>query len=188
MLYFDGIQSFTKFNKVLFQSKTNVNNSQNHLAMSTFDKLSRTIPTKNGLFIFGGLTAFFLIMRLVGLAEIYWLRSLNLLIVLVFLRNAILSFKHESHSNYYDDFTDMFRIGLRTSFIGVGLFSVFLALYLDQIDTPFMESLAVKESFGGQITAVSAAFIVFVEGMVSSMAASFVLIQLFKTKTVEAHT
>lgn len=156
--------------------------------MSSFDKLSRTIPTKNGLFMFGGLTAFFLIMRLVGLAEIYWLRAFNFVIVLIFLRNAIVSYKNESNTTYYDDFTDMFRIGVRTSFIGIGLFAVFLALYLDQIDKPFMASLAVKESFGGQITAVSAAFIVFVEGMVSALAGSFVLIQLFKAKTVEAHT
>lgn len=138
--------------------------------------------------MFGGLTAFFLIMRLVGLAEIYWLRAFNFVIVLIFLRNAIVSYKNESNTTYYDDFTDMFRIGVRTSFIGIGLFAVFLALYLDQIDKPFMASLAVKESFGGQITAVSAAFIVFVEGMVSALAGSFVLIQLFKAKTVEAHT
>lgn len=138
--------------------------------------------------MFGGLTAFFLIMRLVGLAEIYWLRAFNFVIVLIFLRNSIVSYKHESNTTYYDDFTDMFRIGVRTSFIGIGLFAVFLALYIDQIDKPFMASLAVKESFGGQITAVSAAFIVFVEGMVSALAGSFVLIQLFKAKTVEAHT
>ncbi len=155
--------------------------------MSTFDKLSRTIPTKNGLFIFGGLTAFFLIMRLVGLAETYWLRAFNFLIVIVFLRNAIISFR-ENSSESYQSFNTMFMISVRTCFIGIGLFAIFLAIYLDQIDQPFMDKLAVNESFGGQITAVSASFIVFVEGMISSMAASFVLIQLLKSKTVEAKT
>lgn len=153
--------------------------------MSTFDKLTRSIPTKNGLFIFGGLTAFFLIMRLVGLAEIYWLRAFNLVIVIFFLRNAILSFRQKS-SESYQSFNTMFMISVRTCFVGIGFFAIFLAIYLDQIDTSFMDTLAVKESFGGQITAVSAAFIVFVEGMISGMSASFVLIQLFKSKTIEA--
>lgn len=153
--------------------------------MSTFDKAYRRIPTKNGLIMFGLLTAYFLLMRALGFAEIYWLRSLNIIFVLWFVRNALVSYKATSGASYYDDFSDMFRIGVRTSFVGIGLFSVFMALYLDQIDPAFMADLAEKESFGGEVTAVSAAFIVFVEGMVSALAAAFVLIQLFKSKTVE---
>lgn len=153
--------------------------------MSTFDRFWRTVPTRNGLFLFIALTAFFLLMRAVGLAEIYWLRSLNIVFVLIFLRNAIVDYKKKSGASYYDDFSDMFLIGLRTSFIGIGLFAVFMAIYLDQLDKAFMDQLAVMESFGGQVTAVSAAFIVFVEGMVSALACAFVLIQLLKSRTVE---
>lgn len=156
------------------------------IEMSTFDKAWRAIPTKNGLLMLACLIGYFLLMRVLGLAEIYWLRSLNFLFVIFFVRNALLQYKQHSSANYYEDFNDLFKIGVRTSFVGISLFSVFLALYLDQIDTGFMTSLAEKESFGGQITAVSAAFIVFVEGMVSALAGTFVLIQLYKSRTVEA--
>ncbi|AEV31804.1 hypothetical protein [Owenweeksia hongkongensis] len=153
--------------------------------MSTFDRITRTIPTKNGLFMLGGLIAYFLLMRVVGLAEVYWLRTFNLVILILFVRNSILSFRRQS-SESYQSFNTMFMISVRTCFVGIGLFALFLAIYLDQIDKTFMANLAVKESFGGEITAVSAASIVFIEGMISGLAASFVLIQLFKSKTIEA--
>ena len=155
--------------------------------MNTFDKAWRTIPTSNGLYMLGCLVAYFLIMRALGLADIYWLRALNVIFVMIFVRNAIVSYREMSGASYYDDFSDMFRIGVRTSFVGIGAFAAFMALYLDQVDVEFMTELASKESFGGQITAVSAAFIIFVEGMVSALAGTFVLIQLYKSKTVGAH-
>lgn len=152
--------------------------------MDNYDKAWRTIPTTNGLYMLGCLIAYFLVMRTLGMAEIYWLRALNFIFVMIFVRNALLSYRNGSGASYYDDFSDMFKIGVRTSFIGIGAFSVFMALYLDQVDHEFMNTLAVKESFGGQITAVSAAFIVFIEGMVSAMAGTFVLLQLYKSKVV----
>lgn len=156
--------------------------------MSTFNKFWRTIPVRNGLFMFLALVAFFLLMRAINLAGIHWLRALNVVFVFIFIRNAITSYHKKAGASYYDDFVDFFWIGTRTSLMGIALFSAFVAIYLDQFDTAFMKQLEVEDSFGGQITPVSAGVIVFIEGMASALICTFVYIQLTKSRTVEGPT
>ncbi len=156
--------------------------------MSTFSKLWKTIPMKNGLMMFVALVGFFLIMRALGFAGTHWLRALNVIFVFILIRNAIKTYMHKSGASYYDDFADFFWIGVRTSLLGVGLFAAFIAIYLDKIDPQFMASLAVEDSFGGEITPVSAGVIIFIEGMASALICTFAYIQLVKSKTSEQPT
>lgn len=156
--------------------------------MSTFDKFWKTIPTKNGLIMFLALAGFFLLMRAVGLAQVHWLRALNVVFVYLVIRNAIRTYHKKAGANYYDDFGDFFWIGIRTSLLGIGLFAAFMAVYLDQIDPQFMNMLEIKENFGGRITPVSAAAVVFLEGIASAFICAFVLIQLMKSRRVEGPT
>ncbi len=153
--------------------------------MSTFDKFWKTIPAKNGLIMFLALAGFFLLMRAVGLAEVHWLRALNVIFVFILVRNAIQAYHKRAGASYYDDFADFFWIGVRTSLMGIALFAAFMAIYLDKLDPQFMAQLRVEESFGGEITPVSAGVIIFIEGMASALICTFVLIQLMKSRTVE---
>ncbi len=140
---------------------------------------------KNGLIMFVSLLAFFLLMNALGLAGTHWLRALNVIFVFVLIRNAIRTYMNHLGNNHYDDFGDFFWIGIRTSLLGIGLFAAFIAIYLDKLDPQFMADLAVKESFGGEITPVSASVIIFIEGMASALICTFAYIQLVKSKTSE---
>jgi pheromone shutdown protein TraB len=153
--------------------------------MSTFSKLWKTLPMKNGVIMFGALVAYFLIMRAFGFAGSHWLRVLNVFIVFALIRSAIRTYMSHSGASYYEDFADFFWIGVRTSLFGIGLFSAFIAIYLDKLDPEFMAQLAVQESFGGMITPVAAGVIVFIEGMSSALICTFAYIQLVKSKTVQ---
>lgn len=156
--------------------------------MSTFSKLWKTIPVRNGLLMFAALVGFFLLMRALGFAGTHWLRALNVVFVFILIRNAISTYRQKSGGSYYDDFADFFWIGVRTSLLGIGLFAAFVAIYLDQLDQQFMADLAVNDSFGGEITPVSAGVIIFVEGMASALICTFAYIQLVKSKTKEEPT
>jgi len=153
--------------------------------MNDFNYYWRKIPNKQGLLMFAGLTVFFLLMRAFGLAHSYWLRALNIFVVFFFIRQAIMGYHKKIKASYYEDFFDYFKIGIRTSFIGIGAFAVFLAVYLDLIDPAFMEELQDQESFGGLITPVSVSFLIFLEGMASSFVCSYAIIQIKKSRTVE---
>ncbi|MGB0176297.1 MAG: DUF4199 domain-containing protein [Owenweeksia sp.] len=153
--------------------------------MSTFDKNWRTVPTTHGLVMFGLLAVYFLVMRFAGLGHVYWLRALNILFVYFVLRSALRTYRKRSNASYYDDFTDYFRIAARTAFVGVGLFAVFLAIYLDQLDTAFMQELITEENLSPYLSPVSAAVLIFIEGMTSGLACAYILIQIMKARTVE---
>lgn len=156
--------------------------------MSNFSKLWRTIPVKNGLIMFICLVAYFLLMRVLGYAGLHWLRALNVIFVFLLIRNAISTYKNNAGASYYDDFADFFWIGVRTSLLGIGLFAAFIAIYLDKLDPQFMADLAINESFGGEITPVSAGVIIFIEGIASALICTFAYIQLVKSKTSEEPT
>lgn len=153
--------------------------------MTSFYKNLRIIPTRHGIALFVLLTAYFLIMRLLGLAHIYWLRTLNIFILFFVVRSAILTYRSRSQASYYDDFKEYFQIGARTSFIGAALFAIFIALYLDQFDPAFFEEMKRAENTAPYITPVSASALIFIEGLVSGMTISFVLVQYIKNRTVE---
>lgn len=153
--------------------------------MSTFQEQNKTVPRKYGLILFAVFTTFFLLMRAVGLGHVYWLRALNIVILLLVILGAIRSYKAHSDANVFEDFFDFFKIAMRTALIGIGLFALALALYLDLIDKAFMAELQAQESFGGLISPVSVSFLIFFEGMGSAFLCSYVAIQLLKTRTVE---
>ncbi len=153
--------------------------------MSNFDIHWRKIPRTYGLILFGLFTLYFLLMRTVGLGHEYWLRSLNIVWLLLGVFGAIRAYKKNSTASVFDEFFDYFKIAMRTSLIGIGLFAIFLALYLDLLDPAFMADLQEYESFGGLISPVSVSFLIFFEGMASAFVCSYLAIQLLKTRTVE---
>jgi len=153
--------------------------------MSTFDKYWRKIPNRYGYILFALLTVYFLAMRFAGLGHVYWLRATNLVIVFFIIRASILNYKKNSDASYYESFFDFFKIAIRTAFIGIGLFAIFMALYLDQVDLAFMEEIRTVEKISPYISPVSAAFLIFIEGMGSAFVCSYLAIQILKNRTVD---
>lgn len=145
----------------------------------------RRISKRNGLILAVVLAAFFLIMRAVGLGHNYWMRSLNFIFVFAAILASIKGFKKASGKPYYEEFFDLFKVGIFTSLVGIGIFSIFLVVYLGFIDVAFMDELQKYESFGGLINPVSVAFLIFLEGMGSSFICAYVAIQIQKSRTVD---
>ncbi|MDZ7846426.1 MAG: DUF4199 domain-containing protein [Owenweeksia sp.] len=156
--------------------------------MNTFSRYWRTLPTRHGLVLFGLLAAFFLVMRLLGLAQIFELRMLNFIFVFIMVYRAISLYQRSAGASYYEDFFDFFKIGFRTAMIGILLFAAFLALYLDVLDPEFMQELSTNNNYGFSrdiISPVIAAFAVIIEGMTSAVICIFIIIQWRKSRTVE---
>jgi hypothetical protein len=156
--------------------------------MSTLRTKQTSIPRKYGLLLFALFTGFFLLMRAAGLAHVYWLRSLNVVWLLLGVFAAVKAYKKAYAVNVFDNFFDYFSVAMRTAFIGIGLFSIALAIYLDLLDPAFMAELQEYESFGGLVSPVSASALIFIEGMASAFICSYISIQLLKTRMVEKPT
>ncbi len=155
---------------------------------NTYDNYWKKIPTTHGFILFGALVGFFLLMRAIGVAENHYLRIANIALVLIVIWASIRKYGKRSGYSFYDKFSSFFAVGARVTFIGVALFAVFMALYLDLIDEELMAALSRKNAPGGwgiKITSVNAAFFVFLEGMLSGLAITFIICQLYKFRTVE---
>lgn len=144
-------------------------------------RISRNYGIALGLF----LSAFFLVMRLAGLGHEYYLRVFNALILFMVIHQVITKYRNTLEEEQYGTFLDHFKLSIRTAFIGIASFSVFLALYLDLLDPAFMQELIDLESASPFLSPVTAAGIVFIEGLGSAVVLSYIAIQFRKKPTVE---
>jgi glucan phosphoethanolaminetransferase (alkaline phosphatase superfamily) len=145
--------------------------------MSFFNNPNR-IPESYGLKIAGGLIAYFLIMKVTGLAHHVELRLLNLVILIGGVYMALKAFKktHEDHINYFRALVT----GVSTAAIGTFVFAVFLFVYM-KIDTSMMQSIIENEPMGRYLNPYMAAFIVALEGVFSGFLVTFILINFINT-------
>lgn len=141
----------------------------------------RRIPENYGLKTAGGLIAFFLLMKVVGLAHIYELRFLNVFIQIGGIYYALKKFKdtHGHHINYFRALVT----GVTTGAIGSALFAIFLFTYL-MIDTGMMADIMVKEPMGQHLNPYISAFMVALEGIFSGLLFTFILINYLPTDEV----
>ncbi len=148
--------------------------------MSVFTNPNR-IPENYGLRIAGGLIAFFLLMKVVGLSNHVELRMLNLLILVAGIYLALKKFKHTHH-----DHLNYFRAlvtGVATGAIGSFVFSVFLFIYM-KLDSAMMQDIIDNSDMGRYLNAYIAAFIVAFEGFFSGFLVTFILINYINTDDV----
>jgi hypothetical protein len=153
--------------------------------MSKFDKYWRKIPNRYGVLLAAALIGYFLLMRALGLGHVYWLRALNAFILFFTVRGAILKYRNESSDTMYDEFFNFFKIGMRTAFVGITAFAVFVAIYMDVLDPTFLEEVRQVEKLSPYLTPVTAAGIVFIEGFGSAFVCTYLVIQISKRKTVD---
>lgn len=153
--------------------------------MSNFKKHLQSISIRYGLVLFALLMIYFFSMNALGLGHNYWLRALNFIFLFFTLRAAILKFKGVSQRNFYEDFFDFYKIGLSTAVTGIGMFAIFIAIYLDVINPQFLEEMKSIEKLSPYLNSVSAAVILFVEGVGSAFICTYLIISIQKSRTVE---
>jgi hypothetical protein len=148
--------------------------------MSFFANPNR-IPESYGLRIAAGLTAFFLIMKLVGLSHHVELRLLNLFILTGGVYMALKKFKqtHDDRLNYFRGLIT----GVATAAVGSLVFAFFLFLYM-QLDADMMQFIIENEPMGRYMNPYIASFIVALEGVFSGLLVTFILINYVSTDEV----
>lgn len=148
--------------------------------MSLFTNPNR-IPENYGLKIAGGLIAFFLIMKLVGLVHHYELRFLNVFIQVGGIYFALKKFRetHDQHLNYFRALVT----GVATGAISSVIFALFLFGYLS-IDTELMQGVIENEPMGRYLNPYITAFMVALEGLFSGLLFTFIIINYVETDDV----
>lgn len=145
--------------------------------MKIFNNPDR-IPLDYGLRIAVGVTAYFVLMKVVGLAHIVELRLLNLLILAAGVYLAIKKLK-TAKPELFTYFSAM-TTGVATAAIGSCTFAAFLFLYM-KLDSSMMQAIVEKEPMGRYLNAYMVSFIVALEGVFSGLLVTFVLINFLET-------
>lgn len=148
--------------------------------MSLFTNPNR-IPENYGLKIAGGLIAFFLIMKVSGLAHIYELRFLNVIIQVGGIYFALKKFRetHDEHMNYFRALVT----GVATGAVSSVIFALFLFIYLS-VDPGFMQDIITKEPMGRYLNPYITSFMVALEGLFSGLLFTFIIINYVNTDDV----
>jgi hypothetical protein len=134
----------------------------------------------NGLLIFAGISLFFLLMKLIGQSNNYYLRILNVLFVFYGVNRTIKQNIAEGKDNY---FTNLLSGGF-TAFIGVFISVLSLTIYIySKGGETYISNLSEKFLFAG--TSVNAyCFGLLFEGLASGMIVVFITLQIWRSKTM----
>lgn len=141
----------------------------------------KKIPESYGLKIAAGLIAYFLLMKVTGLAHHVELRLLNLVILIAGVYFALKKLKevNETRLNYFRALIT----GFTTATIGSVIFAVFLFVYM-KLDSSMMQSIIEGEPMGRYLNPYIAAFIVALEGVFSGLLVTFVILNYLGTDEV----
>lgn len=136
------------------------------------------IPEIYGTITTLGLIVYFFIMYAAGAIHIIELRILNVVILLAGIYFAHKQFKrtHNGRLDYFKGLT----IGTATSAIAAATFSLFLFIYLS-LDKNLMTSIAENEPLGYYLDPYICSYVVFLEGLFSGFAMSYMLTNFFAT-------
>lgn len=133
---------------------------------------------KYGLLIFTGLTAFFIIMKLVGLVHVLELRVLNLFIVGAGIYYGIREYRrqYEHGTNYFNSF----RFGLITGAVGIIPFAFMMVAYLSA-SPEFMAEVRATEIMGPYLNPINVGFVILAEGLGSAFLVTYTVMQYMKS-------
>ena len=133
---------------------------------------------RNGILLFLAIGLFFIIMNLLGFADNIYLRTVNIFFVFYFVNRSIVEYKQKGQNNYMSNFGAAFLtaiIGVISS-IGGFILYVLLVLGVDNL-SELAEPLI---STGQNLSLLQYSFVLFAEGIASSIIVSFILMQYHK--------
>lgn len=135
----------------------------------------------NGILIFLGIGIYFLTMEALGLSDIYYLRLLNIFIVLYVVNKTLKSNIKEGKTDYLQNIIS----GGLTSFIGVFMSVIGLRLYIAiKGGDAYIKNLSDVFLFGSDPSANEYCIGLFFEGIASAVIATFILMQYWKRYTL----
>lgn len=136
---------------------------------------------KYGILIFLGIGIYFLLMEVLGLSKLYFLRILNVFIVIYGLNLAIKTNLKNGKVGYLPNLIS----SALTGFIGIGLGIIGLVAYLKiRGGEQYMNQLSEAFLFGGEPSIAEYSFGLFIEGIASVLIVAFINMQYWRTKDV----
>ena len=137
----------------------------------------------NGILIFISIGIYFLTMELLGLSHVFYLRILNIFIVIYFLQKTIKSNYLEGKTEYLENLIS----GTLTSLIGVVLSVAGLMVYISMKGgDAYLTKLSANFLFGGGSPSMNQYCIgLLFEGIASSIIITFTLMQYYKDRKAE---
>jgi hypothetical protein len=145
---------------------------------------TKRIDLYYGLLIAAGLIAFFLVMKFTGLVHVVELRVLNLFIMAAGIYQVMKRFS-QTDLNQQFNYIRAFFLGVSTSIFASVLFAVFLFIYVSFIDRALMKSIIEHEPMGRYLNPYVASFIVAIEGVLSGILITFILINSRSAHEIE---
>lgn len=139
---------------------------------------SLKVALRYGLLITVVLIAYFLVLKLFGLHENPWLRLMNGLVMASGLFYSIKYYKLISGDTF--SYIDGIKTGLITGFISTVAFTIFMAVYMFHLDVAFTQTLLGDWFSDYEVGANILLFIIFIEGLASTVVLSLAFMQLFK--------
>ena len=140
------------------------------------------ISIKYGLLTAASLVAFFFIMKMLGLVANYELRALNIFFLFTGVYLAVREYRRADNATYLGGI----GAGLFTSSIALAAFAAFVMVYLGFIDPEFMAELKTYEYFGQYLNPYIAGAVIFLEGSMSGLLLTFILMQYYKSSHLSA--
>ena len=135
------------------------------------------IITKNALFITLMIGGFFLISKLLGVHENPYLRFLNILFVILGIRNAVYSnITKNNDTNYINNL----GIGLQTSAVAVVLSIIGVIGYIAFINPNFLLTMDNSFLISGDLSLAELFITLLIEGMASTFVGSFMVMMFYK--------
>ncbi len=139
---------------------------------------SLSVAIKYALYTTLSLIAYFLILRLFDLHENPWLRLMNGAFMCLGIYSAIKYYKLITADDF--SYINGIKTGLITGFLTTVTFTVFMAIYMFHLDVPFTENLLNTWFKDYEVGANILLFIIFIEGLSSTVVLSLAFMQLFK--------
>ncbi len=136
----------------------------------------KSLAIRYGLLMFLGFTAFFLFMFAIGQGAEISNRLFNSLIHLGLITAVIRKF-YLITDFQTGNYVSGVAMGVYASFIGVGLFTVFMFLFM-QLNPAFFSGIMAHLPYENYVTPLSASMIIFVEGIAVSLIGSYLITRI----------
>lgn len=139
------------------------------------------IIVKHAIIIMLMIGGFFLFCKLLGEENNPYLRFLNIVFVILGIRQAV---KTSIDYNNETSYATNYGIALGTASLGVILSTIGVILYISFVNPNFLNELDSSFLIGGSnLTIYELAFTLVIEGIASSVVGSLMIMQYFKNKT-----
>ena len=140
----------------------------------------KNLELKVGLLTSAALIIFFLFMKYVDLIQIVELRCLNFFILLAGVNAAFRYHRRQTEANV--EYFSGFYFGFFTALFAVVPFALFVFIYLWKIDPTLVVGLRSNSLFMGiEVTPEKAAITTIIEGVVSGVLISYILMQYYRS-------